>query len=77
MNGAEGYTFANTVTPSDGTPLAVPVEALVFGSTGNAVLIMKTGATVTLPVTAAVVYKVAPAYVKATGHTAGTVTALA
>lgn len=77
MTGREGYTHANVVTPHDSNVLAVPCEALMFNTTGNAVLIMPNGVTVTIAVVAGTIYMIRPSIVKTTGHTAGVVTALA
>lgn len=62
--------------PDDANDLAIEPKGLVFGTTGNAILIGEDGNTATVPVLAGVTYPYSPQRIKSTGHTAGTVTLL-
>lgn len=72
---APARNFAN-INPDDANDLTIVPKGLVFGTTGNCVLVGDNGNAATIPVLAGVVYPFSPQRVKSTGHTAGTVTAL-
>jgi hypothetical protein len=64
------------VAPDDANDLALEPKGVIFGTTGNAILVGEDGVTATVPVIAGVTYPFMPQRIKSTGHTAGTVTLL-
>lgn len=64
------------VAPDDNNDLVLEPKGIIFGTSGNAVLIGDDGNVATIPVLAGVTYPFCAARIKSTGHTAGTVTLL-
>jgi hypothetical protein len=72
---APARNFAN-VSPSDTADLAIIPKGMIFGTTGNCVLVGEDGTQATIPIVAGAVYPFCPQRAMLSGHTAGTITLL-